>query len=292
MKLQLSERFNIRFSILYILTALLLSGNSVQAIPVRAGHVEAELISENSSITPGEPFWVALKLRMDDDWHINWLNPGDFGLAPTIAWNLPEGFKAGKIEWPIPERLIFAPFVGYGYEGVKILPVQISPPSSILPGTKISIEAAADWVVCGEVCIPGGAKLSLELNVIKSSPKTDKNWTQLFENFRKAAPEADSSYKVSAKLTEKALFISVAENSSNNMQIDSLIFFPKFNGLIKNAASQKLSKDESAYVLEIERDPMGVTPPARLKGILVMRNHNDSKTLRTNIRFDVLLVKD
>lgn len=292
MKLQVLKSHHIRFSILYILTAWLLSGNSVQAKPVQAGHVEAELISENSSITPGEPFWVALKLRMDDDWHINWLNPGDFGLAPTIDWQLPEGFKAGEIEWPIPDRLIFSPFVGYGYGGEKILPVKISPPKNILPGTEIRIEAVADWVVCGEVCVPGGAKLSLELNVIKNSPLTDKNWAPLFESFRKASPQVDSSYRVSSELTDKALFISVAKNSSNNMQIDSLIFFPKFNGLIKNAASQKLSKDGSGYVLEIERNPMGVTPPERLKGILVLRKNNDSKTIKTNIKFDVLLVKN
>lgn len=292
MKSEELENHNIRFPILYILAALLLSGNSVQAKPVQAEHVEAELISENSSIVPGEPFWVALKLRMDNDWHINWSNPGDFGLAPTIAWQLPEGFKAGEIEWPIPERLIFSPFVGYGYEGEKILPVKISPPNSVMPGTEISIEAAADWVVCGEVCIPGGAKLSLELNVTKSRPLPDINWAPLFESFREAAPQVDSSYRVSSELTEKALFISVAENSSNKMQIDSLVFFPKFNGLIKNAASQKLSKDKSGYVLEIERDPLGVTPPERIKGILVLRKNNGSKTIKTSFKFDVLLRKN
>jgi len=291
MKLPARVKNNIRFSMFYIL-ALLLSGNYIQAKPVQVGHVEAELISEISSIVPGEPFWVALRLRMAKDWHINWSNPGDFGLAPTIIWQLPEGFKAGEIQWPVPHRLIFSPFVGYGYEGEKILPVKISPPKSVLPGTEIRIEAAADWVVCGEVCIPGGAKLSLELNVVNSSPQPDKNWTQLFESFRRAAPHVDSSYSVSSKLTEKALFISVAGNSSDKMQIDSLIFFPEFNGLINNAASQQFSKDDSGYVLEIERDPLGVSPPERLKGILVLRKNNDSKTIKTNIKFDVLLDKN
>ena len=292
MKLEVLENHNIRFSILYILAALLLFGNSVQAKPVQAGHVEAELISEFSSIVPGEPFWVALRLRMDDDWHINWSNPGDFGLAPTIVWQLPEGFTAEEIQWPVPERLIFSPFVGYGYEGEKILPVKISPPKSVLPGTDIKIEAAADWVVCGEVCIPGGAKLSLELEVTKGSPLPNKNWAKLFERFRKDAPQQDSSYRVSSKLTKKTLFISVARNLSDKMQIDSLIFYPKFNGLINNAAAQQLSKDESGYVLEIERDPLGVTPPERLKGILVLRKNGDSKTIKTNIKFDVLLDKN
>ena len=291
MKLPTRKKNNVRLSMLYLLTALFLSGNSVQAKPVQTGHVEVELISENSSIAPGQAFWVAIRLRMDDDWHINWSNPGDFGLAPTIVWQLPAGFTAGEIEWPVPERLIFPPFVGYGYEGEKILPVKISPPKSVLSGSEIRIEAAADWVVCGEVCIPGGAKLSLQLNVIESSPLPDKNWAHFFDSFKKAAPQVDSSYIVSSKLTEDALYILVARNSSDNMQIDSLIFYPKFNGLIKNAASQKLSKDESGYVLKIERDPLGVSPPERLQGIMVLRKNDDSKTIKTNFKFDVLLEK-
>ncbi len=291
MKLEVLENHNIRFSMLYIIAALLLSGNSVQAKPVQAGHGEAELISENSSIVPGEPFWVALKLRMDDDWHINWLNPGDFGLAPTIAWQLPEGFKAGEIQWPIPERLIFPPFVGYGYEGETILPVMINPPKTIQPGTNIRLEAAADWVVCGEVCFPGGAKLALELSVSKNASLLDENWAVLFESFRNAAPKEESSYIVSSKLTEKSLLISVAVDSSRNKQIDSLIFYPEFNGLIKNAASQKLSKESGGYLLEIERDPMGVAPPERLKGILVLLNKIETGASRENIKINVNLDK-
>ena len=292
MRLPALENNNIRFYILYILAAILLSGNSVQAKPVQAGHVEAELISENSSITPGEPFWVALKLKMDDDWHINWLNPGDFGLAPTITWQLPEGFEAGEIQWPIPGRLVFSPLVGYGYEGETILPVKINPPNNIQPGIEIILKAAAEWVVCGEVCVPGGANSALELSVSKNTPLLDENWAALFESFRNAASQAESSYNVSSKLTKNYLFISVAKNSSRNIQIDSLIFFPEFNGLIKNAASQKLSKDGNGYVLEIERDLMGVTPPERLKGILVLRKKNASNTIKTNIKFDIFLVKN
>lgn len=291
MKLLVQNKNNIRFSILCLLSVQLISGNSIQAQLFQSGHVEAELISENSFVVPGEPFWVALKLKMDDDWHINWSNPGDFGLAPTIAWQLPDGFEAGEIQWPIPERLLFPPFVGYGYEGETILPVEIKPPNNIKPGTELILKAAAEWVVCGEVCFPGGAKLALWLNVTKSRSLPDKNWAALFENFRKAAPKADSSYTVSSKLTEKSLFISVAVNSSQNKRIDSLIFYPEFNGLIKNAASQKLSKEGSGYLLEIERDPMGVAPPERLKGILVLLNRIENGALRENIKINVNLDK-
>lgn len=56
-----------------------------------ADHVEAELVSEVQSILLGKPFCVALRLKMDEHWHIYWKNPGDSGLPPKIEWNLPDG---------------------------------------------------------------------------------------------------------------------------------------------------------------------------------------------------------
>jgi len=67
------------------------------ARPVQTDHVESELISEVAAIQPGVPFTVGLRMKMDEHWHTYWLNPGDSGLATTIAWTLPEGFRAGDI---------------------------------------------------------------------------------------------------------------------------------------------------------------------------------------------------
>ena len=39
---------------------------------------------EVESIQPGQPFWVALRLKMDPGWHTYWKNPGDSGLPTKI----------------------------------------------------------------------------------------------------------------------------------------------------------------------------------------------------------------
>src|SRR5438876_42591 len=79
-------------------------------------HVHAALLSEVKTVAPGQPFWLAVELQMDDHWHTYWKQPGDSGMATSIKWNLPSGFKAGAIEWPAPKKIVAAPLASYGYE--------------------------------------------------------------------------------------------------------------------------------------------------------------------------------
>ncbi len=57
--------------------------------------VRTDIVADMQSIEPGRPFRVAVRFSVADTWHINWINPGDAGLAPSVAWTLPEGFIAG-----------------------------------------------------------------------------------------------------------------------------------------------------------------------------------------------------
>src|SRR5262245_30545395 len=93
------------------------------AKPIQTDHVEAELVAERTAIETGKPMRVGLRLKMDPEWHTYWRNPGDTGLPTTIEWKLPEGFKAGDIEWPAPQRIDVQSFANYGYESEILLPV-------------------------------------------------------------------------------------------------------------------------------------------------------------------------
>ena len=101
--------------------------SALQASSVRSANTEVELISETATIKPAEPFWVAVRLNMDQDWDTYWKNPGDSGLAARIEWKLPEGFKAGSILWPFPERIDVVPLTSYGYHGEIFLLTQKAP---------------------------------------------------------------------------------------------------------------------------------------------------------------------
>src|SRR5688572_21427366 len=131
------------------------------AAPVNSGHVEAELVAAREAVVPGERFTVALRLRMDERWHTYWHNPGDSGLATTLAWQLPPGFKAGEIQWPAPMRIDTGPLTTYGYENEVLLLTEMEAPGDLVAGTPVTLRARGDWLVCREVCIPEFAELAL-----------------------------------------------------------------------------------------------------------------------------------
>ena len=119
-------------SVVFAFVALLAGGPRASgASPPAADLVQAELVSEPTAVKPGEPFWIGLRLRIKEHWHVYWRNPGDSGEAPTIAWQLPPGFTAGPIAWPTPRRIPVAHLVNFGYEGETTLLTRITPPPTL-----------------------------------------------------------------------------------------------------------------------------------------------------------------
>src|SRR5690606_11970378 len=142
---------------------------------VQGQHIESELVAQSHGFVPGKPLVLGLRLKMEDHWHVYWKNPGDAGLPVTLDWTLPDGFTAGPIQWPYPERIELGPLVNYGYEGEILLPVQIQAPAGIAAGGKVELKAKAKWLVCKEICLPGSSELFLSLPVARegaSSPES------------------------------------------------------------------------------------------------------------------------
>src|SRR5947199_9658721 len=67
--------------------------------------VKADALANVSAVVPGEPFLVGVRLKMQPRWHTYWKYPGDAGIPTDIKWELPEGWRAGSIQWPIPLKL-------------------------------------------------------------------------------------------------------------------------------------------------------------------------------------------
>ncbi len=127
--------------------------------------VKADLIADTSAITPGKPFTVGVRLVMAPDWHTYWKYSGDFGLPTEIDWQLPPGFKAGPIQWPVPERQVTGgDIVTFGYEHEVLLMAEITPPAD-LANAPVTLKAKASWLVCKESCVPGDAEVQLTLPV-------------------------------------------------------------------------------------------------------------------------------
>ena len=73
-----------RFIFFIAIFFLFLTTGVVKADPFYAAHTKVELISDAKSIKPGMPIRLAVRMTMDDGWHVYWRNPGDSGLSPTV----------------------------------------------------------------------------------------------------------------------------------------------------------------------------------------------------------------
>ncbi|HEX3355894.1 MAG TPA: protein-disulfide reductase DsbD domain-containing protein [Tepidisphaeraceae bacterium] len=128
--------------------------------------VSAEMLSDVSAIAPGKAFNVGVKLKIAPGWHVYWVNAGDTGIPTKITFTLPDGFTAGAVQYPVPQRIdVTGGMVSYGYSDEVLLMATITPPTNLKVGTSITIGAKASWLVCKENCIKGDAKLEQAFKV-------------------------------------------------------------------------------------------------------------------------------
>src|SRR5580704_18703190 len=109
----------------------MLIGFAVIGVQFTAPQAKTELVPSTTTISPGKPFAIAMHMTMDPGgWHSYYINPGESGQATSIKWHLPPGFKAGPIQWPVPERIVIGGVAGYVYEKQVWLVTEITPPTS------------------------------------------------------------------------------------------------------------------------------------------------------------------
>src|SRR5437016_7373649 len=148
--------------------------------------VRPELLADTTAIVPGKSFTVGLLLRMAPGWHTYWKFSGDAGLPSEVKWNLPDGWKVGDIQWPIPLKTTDPGNIQtYGYQGEVLLMQEIIPPAKI-DSSSVKRSAEANWLVCEKICIPGSASLQLELPTSTTSAPAN---TEMFTRFRRLLPQ-------------------------------------------------------------------------------------------------------
>ena len=146
------------------------------------------LVADTTAITPGKPFTAGVRLKMLPGWHVYHEFSGDSGAPPRINWELPEGFKAGPIQWPIPSsHMDDGDMLTYVFENDVLLMVEITPPEKLPPG-EVTLKANVDWLVCEKICVPGKGGVELKLPVGESAPAN----TDLFNHWRGQLPKPGS----------------------------------------------------------------------------------------------------
>jgi thiol:disulfide interchange protein len=246
--------------------------------------IQVDLLTENATIQPGRPFWVALRLRIQPSWHSYWKNPGDSGFATEVKWQLPQGFKAEAIQWPIPQRFNLDNVTSYGYEGEVWLLAALTPPSS-LSDSKVNIGAKVKWLACNEeTCLPGRNTPSIELPVQSTPPLLAKEWIDSFQKARKHLPQQPWVINIEREGSLIRLHLKVSPALEGTFE--SADFFPEEKNILDPSANIYLTPLEGQpgeYVIALKGEDQALQTQT-LKGVLVL--HNDTSHVSEALEVD------
>jgi thiol:disulfide interchange protein/DsbC/DsbD-like thiol-disulfide interchange protein len=262
---------------------------AVASGPVRDGQVEAELISVEDGLRPGSTALIGLRLLHDPSWHTYWKITAT-GYAPSIEWDLPDGFEAGEILWPMPKPYETLGFIEYVYEDEIVLPVEIRVPESAQLGESVTFRAVASWLMCTETkCIPGSAELSLTLPISAAPGPARDEWTALFAEAETLRPVEVDGVMLTAFTDESGAIYLFVERADGDLPEDLYFFDAEL--LIKVELTQTPARpSESTALFRFERDPASTATDDRLRGVLGTSGTWREDLLRRALHVDVPLL--
>jgi len=161
-------------------------------------NVTARLLADTTAVAPGESLLLGVHLTMADGWHVYWKNPGEAGLPTRVRWTLPDGFRAGHLKWPVPERFTMpGRITAFGYAGEVMLLAWITVPDDLGDRKQVTFKAKVSWLACNDTCVPGEAQVQVTLPVGRrpDTPQSDR----LVEWWRRAPkrlPSHDATFTI------------------------------------------------------------------------------------------------
>lgn len=142
-------------------------------------YVHAALLADQTVIQPSTneetpALRVGLRLKIEEGWHIYWINSGDSGMPTKVSWTVPGQWRVSELRWPAPERIHErGGLISYGYRDEVILIADLFTPQEIPQGNEsVEIAAVTNFLVCKDICVPGRSSASLALPFDTSRPQT------------------------------------------------------------------------------------------------------------------------
>lgn len=229
--------------------------------------VRLKLLAEQDAVIPNTTLWLGLRFELIPHWHIYWRNPGDSGEAPRVDWQLPDGWRAGDIQWPTPQRIPVGPLVNYGYADSVTLLVPISVPPVQARDGQVKIAADVSWLVCREECIPQDAHLQISLPVAQDGERPAANSD--FDASRARWPAALPGHAAYLR-GESGLTLRIEATGWQKEQLASIWFAANDWGPIAPSQPQPWHFDNDVLVLNLAEGDAPLAEGASLDGLLVV----------------------
>lgn len=220
----------------------------------------AEWIPESTAVAAGKEFRTVINLKIDEDWHTYWENPGEGGLPISVDAELPEGWTLGKIQFPTPIAFMTGSLHGFGYQNEVLFPLTITPPVAS-EATKLpeGIVAKISWLSCNDgSCVPGEAELSLG----EAQP-------DLVEESYAALPIRVPGASLNIDAKAKILKLRLTLPSSWNVDISNFKVFPVTRNIVDPSADFRFKRDNGGWTAEVPKSEYLDESPKSLTILIV-----------------------
>lgn len=212
---------------------------------------DATLLSEVTTIAPGKPFTVALKLTHPGGWHSYYVNTGLIGEVLETKWTLPDGFTATYLGWPTPHLSNSFGYQSIGYEGTVHHLYEITPPKDLPIGSRIEITANSNWQICDDKgCVPEKTTQTLTLT---AAAEAELNAAQSEEFTQARAHYPKSSKDLSITATEANKVITLTVSPAGALDPEKVHFFDE-DGQVSVQKPHEGSKDGDTLILKLPRN--------------------------------------
>ena len=129
---------------------------------------------------------VAVVMRLAPGWKTYWRVPGEGGLPPRFDFTGSANVTQAQVLWPAPKRFK-SPLSGetIGFEDLAVFPVLVTPQDKDAP---IRLTLKLNYGICGEMCIPAEANVSL---LLPPQPAVDAATRALIDSWLEKTPLMD-----------------------------------------------------------------------------------------------------
>lgn len=238
--------------------------------------IDVELISESQNAVPGQTLWTAIRLDPTEGWHTYSKWPGDSGDATFIhSWSLPDGARAGEIQWPIPTWLPFpgSDLVTFSYKSEVLLMVPVEVPTDF-QGAEFPMTAHVEWQVCDLICLIEDAEVSLTLPVTQDALRPDPKWADMFAATRDTLPTNDHALEGLFAMAGDRVSFSFNSNTQAFVDAEEVWFFPERRRVLDPGPLRDVTMMPGVVQITHEQPRRVLTDLEQVNGLLVVQPKN------------------
>lgn len=215
----------------------------------------ATIKSEVTQIEPGDFFRVAFILDLQPKFHAYFKNAGMVGDPPSVEWELPDGFTAGELLFPLPKAFksisTGIESVGYGYEGRAIFVTEIVADENLEQGKDFTIKGSFNWQECDETCMLGDQDFSFTIKAGDETLMVEAD-EALFKEASEELPSDSSAWGFLA--TEKSNVITLKAIYPEGLELSEPVYFFSTDKQIDSQANQKVEIGKSEIIVTLTRN--------------------------------------